>query len=123
VSRLAIPLVAGLALIGAPATVAAADGARAFAMQCASCHGAKSTRAGPSLAGIAGAPIAARGDFTYSSGLRAKAKERWSEANLDAYLKAPASFAPGTSMFVAVPSPQTRAALVAHLKTLIQEGP
>jgi cytochrome c len=116
VRRLAFCVAACAALVCTPA--AAADGARAFALQCASCHGAKSTPAGPSLAGIAGAPIAARSDFTYSAGLRAKAKERWSDANLDAYLKAPTSFAPGTKMFVAAPSAQTRAAIVEHLKTL-----
>jgi cytochrome c len=118
VSRFVLCVAACAALVCASTPAAAADGARAFALQCAGCHGAKSTPAGPSLAGIAGAPVAARSDFTYSAGLRAKVKEKWTDANLDAYLKAPASFAPGTKMFFATPSAETRAALVEHLKSL-----
>lgn len=111
-------IAAGVALLAAAPAAAADDGARAFALQCGVCHAAKSTPAGPGLAGVAGAKIAARTDFSYSAGLKAKSDETWSDANLDAYLKGPASFAPGTRMFVSVPSAETRAALVSHLKSL-----
>ena len=107
-----------ITLLGAAPAAAADDGARAFALQCGVCHGAKSTPAGPSLAGVAGGNIAARSDFSYSAGLRSKAKETWSDTNLDAYLRAPTSFAPGTRMYFSVPSAETRAALVRHLKSL-----
>lgn len=111
-------LAASIALLSAAPAAAADDGARAFALQCGGCHGAKSTPAGPSLAGVSGANIAARSDFSYSAGLKAKAKEAWSDTNLDAYLKAPTRFAPGTRMFFTVPADETRAAIVKHLKTL-----
>ena len=104
-----------LGLSGAPAL--AADGARTFQLQCKTCHGAKSTAMGPALNGVAGAKIAGRADFTYSAGLKAMAGT-WTDANLDAYLAAPAKFAPGTRMLVAVANPTDRAAVVAYLKTL-----
>ena len=96
---------------------AAADGARIFNLQCRTCHGAASTVAGPALTGVAGARIASRSDFAYSSALKSKGGA-WTDAALDAYLAAPTQFAPGGRMITAVASPKDRAALIAHLKTL-----
>lgn len=113
-----VPLAATalLAILGA-APAQAADGARVFQLQCKTCHGAKSTAMGPALAGVAGAKIAARSDFSYSPALKAK-DGTWTDANLDAYLAAPAKFAPGTRMMVGVAKPDDRAAVIAYLKTL-----
>lgn len=110
-------LLAALLVGGAPAQAQAPDGARLFQLQCKSCHGAKSTAAGPALAGVAGADIAGRTDYAYSTGLKAKAGT-WTDANLDAYLARPTAFAPGTRMAVGVPGAPARAAIVAYLKTL-----
>jgi cytochrome c len=96
---------------------AAADGAWVFALQCKSCHGAKSTLMGPALAAVAGADIAGRKDFKYSPALVAKAGV-WTDAALDAYLARPAGFAAGTRMTTAVPAADNRAALIAYMKTL-----
>ena len=93
----------------------AADGAQLFNMQCKMCHGGSVM--GPALTGVAGGKIASRADFAYSPALKAKGGT-WTDASLDAYLKAPAAFAPGTKMFMAVPSEENRAALIGHLKTL-----
>ncbi|MBP8248082.1 MAG: c-type cytochrome [Phenylobacterium sp.] len=112
---LAILAFAGL-LTGSPAL--AADGAKTFQFQCKTCHGAKSTPMGPSLAGVAGRKIASLADFKYSAGLTAKAPATWTDANLDAYLAAPAKFAPGTKMMTGVANPADRAAVVAYMKTL-----
>ncbi len=95
----------------------AADGAKVFQLQCKSCHGAKSTPMGPSLAGVAGGKIAARSDFKYSAALSAKGGT-WTDAALDAYVAAPAKFAPGTRMMVGVTNPADRAAVVGYMKTL-----
>lgn len=111
------PAIAALIVTAAASPAFAADGGKLFALQCKSCHGAASSPAGPALAGVAGAPIAGRKDYAYSTGLKAKAGT-WTDANLDAFLKAPAAFAPGTRMMTAVPSAEARAALIAHLKTL-----
>jgi cytochrome c len=101
-----------LSLAAAPAL--AADGAQLFNMQCKMCHAG--TPMGPPLAGVAGAPIASK-TFAYSTGLKAKGGT-WTDANLDAFLKAPAQFAPGTKMMISVPNPENRAAVIGYLKTL-----
>ena len=95
----------------------AADGAKTFLLQCKSCHGAKSTLMGPALGGVAGAKIAGRADFAYSTGLKAKAGV-WSDANLEAYLAAPTRFAPGSRMPQGVANPADRTAVIGYLKTL-----
>ena len=101
-----------LALTAAPAL--AADGAQLFNMQCKMCHGGSTM--GPALTGIAGGPVAG-GSFAYSPALKAKGGT-WTDANLDAFLKAPTAFAPGTKMMISVPSDESRAAIIGYLKTL-----
>lgn len=105
------------ALLAAASPSAAAEGERLFNLQCKSCHGAKSTPMGPSLAGVFGADIAARDDFKYSPGLAAKPGS-WTAQALDSYLAKPVAFAPGTRMMVAVPSAQSRTQIIDYLKTL-----
>lgn len=116
-TRMPIRLVLLLALAATGQPAVAADGARLFQMQCKTCHAAKSTPMGPSLAGVAGGKIAGRADFAYSPALKAKGGV-WTDASLGAYLAAPAKFAPGGRMMVAVTKPDDRAAVVAYLKTL-----
>jgi cytochrome c len=101
-----------MSLAAAPAL--AADGAQLFNMQCKMCHGGSSI--GPSLVGVAGGKIAA-GSFAYSAALKAK-KGAWTDENLDAFLKAPAAFAPGSKMAISVPNDLNRAAIIGYLKTL-----
>ncbi len=108
----AAALAAVLAFAASPAL--AADGAQLFNMQCKMCHAGGPM--GPSLAGVAGGPIAAK-TFAYSPGLKAKGGT-WTDAALDAYLKQPGAFSPGTKMLISVPSAESRAALIAYLKTL-----
>jgi len=108
------PLAAALTLSLVAAPALAADGAQLFNMQCKMCHSGGPM--GPSLNGVAGGKIAAK-DFAYSPALKAKGGT-WTDANLDAFLKAPAQFAPGTKMLIAVPSDENRAALIGFLKTL-----
>lgn len=112
---LAVLALTGL-LTGSPAL--AADGAKTFQLQCKTCHGAKSTPMGPSLAGVAGRRIASLADYKYSAGLTAKAPALWTDANLDAYLAAPTKFAPGTRMPAGLIAPADRAAVVADMKGL-----
>lgn len=95
----------------------AADGAKLFALQCKSCHGAKSSPMGPALDGVVGAKIAARGDYKYSAALKAKGGT-WTTANLDAYLAKPTGFAPGGRMNTAVTVEANRTAIIAYLETL-----
>lgn len=105
------------ALLALAAPAAAAEGERLFNLQCKSCHGAKSTPMGPTLAAVFGADIAGRADFNYSAGLKAK-DGTWTVQALDSYLAKPMAFAPGTRMMVAVPSETSRAQIIDYLKTL-----
>ncbi|MBI1198773.1 MAG: c-type cytochrome [Phenylobacterium sp.] len=107
-------LASALSLAALPAL--AADGEQLFNIQCRQCH--MGSIMGPSLVGTAGGPIAAKPGFTYTPGLKAKSDQTWTDENLDAFLKGPAAFAPGTKMFATVPSDEARAALIAYLKTL-----
>jgi cytochrome c len=108
-----LPAVAALAFAASPAL--AADGAQLFNMQCKMCHAGGPM--GPSLTGVAGAKIASKPGFAYSAGLKGK-DGTWTDDNLDAFLKAPAQFAPGTRMMISVPSDENRSAVIAYLKTL-----
>lgn len=110
-----VAAVLAAALAATPAL--AADGQALFNMQCKMCHQAASTAMAPSLVGVAGAKIAGRSDFTYSPALKGHGGT-WTDASLDAFLKSPMAFAPGTKMPVSVPSDENRAALVGYLKTL-----
>lgn len=108
-----IAAVAAVLSLGA-APALAADGQQLFNMQCKMCH--TGGPMGPALNGVAGGKIAAK-EFAYSPALKAKGGT-WTDANLDAFLKAPTQFAPGTKMMMAVPSDENRAAIIEHLKTL-----
>lgn len=105
-------LTAALACTAAPAL--AADGGQLFNMQCRICHGGSTM--GPSLVGVAGGKIGASG-FAYSPGLKSK-DGVWTDVNLDAFLKAPSAFSPGTKMLISVPSDENRTAIIGYLKTL-----
>lgn len=111
-----ITAAAVFALAAGPAL--AQDGGQLFALQCHVCHQPATTVMAPSLAGVAGGKIAARTDFTYSPALKAKGDQTWTDANLDAFLKSPMAFAPGTRMPVSVPADDARAAIIAYLHTL-----
>ena len=111
------PLLAALALSLSAAPALAEDGAALFNGQCRGCHQPASTLMAPALTGVAGAKIAARPDFNYSPALKAK-EGAWTDANLDAFLKSPQVFAPGTRMGVSVPADEARAAIIAYLHTV-----
>jgi cytochrome c len=91
-------------------------GAEIYATQCRGCH---SVSIAPTLRGVADRPIASVREFGgYSDGLKARSGETWTVQNLDAFLVAPAVFAPGTRMVMAVADPQARADVIAYIRTL-----
>ncbi len=96
----------------------AADGAQLFNMQCKLCHQPSGSTA---MAPLAGRRRRRRdrvqGDFNYSPALKAHGGT-WTDENLDAFLKAPSAFAPGTKMMISVPSDENRAAMIDYLKAL-----
>ncbi len=113
--RLALAAAVSL-LLAAPAY--AQDGQALFNAQCKSCHTVTgpSTPAGPTLKGVAGRKLASAPGYKYSPGLTKKGGI-WTDATLDAYLTAPATYAPGTKMFNRVAQPQARKAIIGYLKT------
>lgn len=117
--------IAAVAVLGATgaayAGTTAGDAARGRTVfaRCASCHDVASgaNRIGPSLKGVVGRRSAAAAGFAYSPALRGK-NVTWTRASLDTFLTAPARFAPGTRMTVAVPNAKDRADLIAYLATV-----
>ena len=112
----------GLAL-SAPATLASpAQGKKLFASNCAMCHTVSADTAalnGPGLFNVLGRPIAGAPGFAYSTALTsAGAGRSWTAAQLDAFLKNPNGYAPGTTMPVNVADDAHRAALIAYLATV-----
>ncbi|MGH6866605.1 MAG: c-type cytochrome [Methyloceanibacter sp.] len=71
---------------------------------------------GPNLYGIVGHKIASHKGFNYTPALKAHEGE-WNYDNLDAWLKNPQAFAPGTTMaFPGIPDDKKRADVVAFLR-------
>ena len=105
-----------LSLCAVPA-LAQPDGEQLFALQCRLCHDDEVM--GPSLVGVADRKVGA-GAFEFSDALKAKgeAGATWTDAELDAFLKSPPAYAPGSKMFSSVASDENRAAIIAYLKTL-----
>jgi cytochrome c len=91
-------------------------GAALYSAECRGCH---AVSIAPTLRGVIDRPIASVPTFMgYSEGLKAKQGETWTAANLDAFLTAPTTFAPGTLMVKSVPEAQARADLIAYIATL-----
>jgi cytochrome c len=88
---------------------------------CAACHTLNqggATRVGPNLFGVADRPIASVPGYNYSGALKSH-QGNWNQANLDAFLKSPRGFAPGTYMtFAGFSSDRDRRDVVAYLESL-----
>jgi cytochrome c len=96
-----------------------AKGQALFQEQCSACHSiAKGGPGGvgPDLYGIVGAKSFSATGFAYSDAVKSKAEQPWTAAALDAWLKAPMVFAPGTHMaYPGIKNDQTRADMIAYL--------
>lgn len=122
---LMVAAAAGVLLLGAAGgwaeaeTLPAGDeeaGAELYAAQCKGCH---TVSIAPSLRGIADRPLASEPEFHgYSEALKSRAAETWTLANLDAFLKSPPAFAPGTRMVMSVPDDKARADIIAYIRSL-----
>jgi cytochrome c2 len=88
---------------------------------CAACHTFNQggpTRVGPNLFGVAQRPIASVPGYKYSAALKGHSGQ-WDESSLDAFLKDPRGFAPGTYMiFPGIRSETDRRNVVAYLEKL-----
>ena len=113
---LTIALAAALGIaVPALAQGNAEAGKAVYDLKCKACH---MSIVAPKLNGVAGRKIASAAGYTYSEALKAKSSQRWTDANLSAYLTNPVGWAPGGKMAMAEPDGAARANLIAYLKTL-----
>jgi len=86
---------------------------------CAACHATDATtRLGPGLQGVVGRHSGSVAGFRYSRAMK-NANITWDEKSLDAYITAPQTLVPGTTMpFSGLPNAGDRADLIAYLETL-----
>jgi cytochrome c len=112
----AVMTLGAASLLAAPA-MAQPDGKGLYDLQCKFCH--EDDSLGPPLAGVAGRKMGST-SFDHSAALKAKgeAGATWTDAELDAFLKAPTEHTPGAKMMMAVPDDAARKAIVEYLKTL-----
>jgi cytochrome c2 len=109
--------------VGRPSAVPVGELAedQAAVRQCVVCHPSDASGkhgVGPNLRGVSGRKAASSTDFTYSEALRSRGTT-WTDEELDAFLKDPAGYAPGTSMpFAGLESPTERAAVIRFLRSL-----
>lgn len=88
--------------------------------RCVACHSGKdgTKDLGPNLGGVFGRKAGSREDFRYSRPMQ-RSDVSWDERSLNAFLKAPDQFIPGTRMpFEGIASDAERAEVVRYLKTL-----
>lgn len=87
--------------------------------RCIGCHSLDRDRTGPHHAGVFGRRVGGVDGFNYSDAMRkaGAAGMVWNEETLDAFLKAPRKFLPGTRMgYAGVKDDQERADLIAYLR-------
>lgn len=88
-----------------------------YTNQCMACHAADISLAGPMHRGVFGRQSGAVPDYAYSPALL-KLKVKWTQRNLDQWLRDPNRMAPGNRMGYSVADAQQRLDIIAYLQTL-----
>ena len=95
----------------------AGKGEKIFKNLCAVCHALNAHGTGPMLKGVHGSLPAQKEGFSYSGALKGLGDKKWTDGNLDKYLKSPADYAPGNAMaFAGIPNAKDRGDVIAYLK-------
>jgi cytochrome c2 len=99
----------------------AAHGQTVAQRYCVACHTLNSggnALVGPNLYGVVGRSVAGVPGFNYSDALKSHHGD-WDAASLDAFLKSPRAYVPGTHMtFPGIASTRDRQDVIAYLQTL-----
>jgi cytochrome c len=104
--------------------LASADPAKGAAgvKACAACHDFSKggpNKTGPNLFDVVERGIASHEGFAYSEGMKARAGEKWTYENLNAFIKEPKAATPKTKMtFAGVKKDPARADIIAYLASL-----
>lgn len=120
--RSLLPLAALLLAAASPALAqSAAEGQKLFQTRCATCHSldAGVNKLGPSLAGVIGRTAGTVEGARYSANMKSSGLV-WDAATLDQYLANPRQTVPGTTMTIALPNAEQRAAIIAYLTEAAQ---
>ena len=100
---------------------ASIEAGQRVAKKCAACHSfgkGGANKVGPHLYDIVGRTLGAVDGFAYSGALRQMGGD-WGYDALDAFIKKPKSWLPGTKMaFAGIRKPEQRANLIAYLRSL-----
>jgi cytochrome c len=107
--------------IGALLASANAEKGASGAKTCLGCHAFEkggANKTGPGLWDVVERGVGSSAGFGYSEALAGKASEKWTYDNLNAFLKDPKKWAPGTKMAVKISNDQKRADLIAYLASL-----
>ena len=105
----------GQAQSSAPAP-AQNDGAKLYQAKCGGCHNIATSKIGPAHKGVFGRKAAMVAGYKYSPALRA-AKITWEAKTLDQWLQGPQKLVKGSRMYLVVPDPVQRAAIIAYLQS------
>ena len=118
-----VALLSGIACLGLSTFSASedADGQLMFNNACRTCHSIREgdNRLGPHMRGVIGRKAGSLPDYSYSSAMRG-ADFVWDEKNLERFIANPDETVPGNTMkpYGGLPSAESRAKLIAFLKTL-----
>lgn len=110
--------------LGIRLAVANAEAGLTAVRKCESCHtfeAGGANKAGPNLYDVVNRLVGSHEGFSYSPGMleHRDAGDLWTYENLDAFLRRPKSFTPGTKMtFTGVGNAKERADMLAYLQTL-----
>lgn len=110
-----LPSALGQAQSSAPPS-ASSDGARLYQAKCGGCHSIAVSKIGPAHKGVFGREAAMVPGYRYSPALRA-AKIKWDAKTLDQWLQGPQKLVKGSRMYLMVPDPAQRAAIIAYLQS------
>lgn len=99
-----------------PARTTADDGASLYQAKCGSCHSIGASKIGPAHRGVFGRRAGTVPGYRYSPALRA-ANITWDTRTLDQWLQAPQKLVKGSKMYLAVPDPRQRDAIIRYLQS------